>query len=185
MAKSRDLILSGMRGRLGPIVIRQRNGQTIISHRPNPTKNPPTPAQLALRHRFTYANRRVRELLADPERARAYAVEAKEAGIPAFAIAMADVMHPPEVTDIVKEWLDHPSPKVLIDVNKPTIAEISVTLELRSGLQLPPCPLSRLGRLSWMAEPSGVSEADPIVGATFHLRDFGGEEGSTTRAFAP
>jgi hypothetical protein len=185
MAISRDFILSGLRGRLGPLVVRQCNGRTIISHRPSKTKNPPTDVQFELRERFKRASRRVQELLADPERARAYAREAKEAGMPAFAIAMADVMHPPEATDVVKEWLDHPSPRVLIDVNKPTIAEISVTLELRSGLQLPPCPLSRLGRLSWTAEPSGVPETDPIVRATFHLRDFAGEEGSTIRSFTP
>lgn len=58
--------LAGLRGRLDGMVFRLRAGQTVVAPRPKRTARVGTPAQLAVRERFSRAAAFGRSVMADP-----------------------------------------------------------------------------------------------------------------------
>ncbi len=65
-------ILVGISGRLGDVVYRQYKGRTLTCKPPGPRTTPPSPAQRRINEKFKAAGLYAREVMADPERSKAY-----------------------------------------------------------------------------------------------------------------
>lgn len=87
-----NLLLHGLRGKLGGVVLRNFHGKTIVSALPRKSNKPPTPAQVEVRKRFRQAVARATELLKDPlilERYKALAVRKR---VSPFCLVVSEVM---------------------------------------------------------------------------------------------
>lgn len=99
MAKAKNnLATEGFSGRLGGMVYRQKNGNTIISRRPKRVTSV-SPAQDNVRKLFKQAAVYAKAILANPLMKQFYSEKAKE-GTSAYNTAMADFFNLPEVVDI-------------------------------------------------------------------------------------
>jgi hypothetical protein len=88
--------LAALRGRLDGMVFRERAGQIVVAPRPRRTPRVGTPAQLAVRERFSRAAAFGRSVMADP------ALRAIYAGDPAnerrcYLAAMTDALRAPVI----------------------------------------------------------------------------------------
>lgn len=90
-------MLGEIRGKFGDCVFRQRNGKTFIARCPRPSRRPPSLAQLATRQRFELGLRYAHAALSNPATAEIYRRLGSARGKPAFSIAMADYLRPPEI----------------------------------------------------------------------------------------
>ena len=92
MAKVRlDPMFAGISGTIGDFVFkRTKNGETIITKRPEPSRAEPSPAQKAQRERFKQASQYARAALADPNMRALYEEMAAKQGKSVFAAARAD-----------------------------------------------------------------------------------------------
>jgi hypothetical protein len=94
MAKIKlDPMFSGMSGKFGGLVFRQRpDGTTTVSRAPAKSNNKPSPAQLAQRRRFKEATAYANEILADPEGIAHYQERARRSNQTPRALAVSDYM---------------------------------------------------------------------------------------------
>ena len=90
--------LLGLSGGMDDWVYQRRKGKTVIGKRPTNTKEP-SEAQLNHRKRFQKATKYAKKALANGQRA-FYEAAAEKREKPAFALAVADYLNPPEVETI-------------------------------------------------------------------------------------
>ena len=101
MAKiRRNVILGEVSGQIGDNIVlkRARGGQTILCRKPTfPKHRVFSPAQQEHQKRFREASAYAKQVAA---RQPIYAEKAKKTGQPAYNVALADFMHPPEIPGI-------------------------------------------------------------------------------------
>src|SRR4051812_11586246 len=86
-----------IRGRVGNMVFRQRNGRSqAFTHRPRRAL-PPTASQLAVRDKFMLAASYAKHALLDPATKAFYAGVGAQSGKSAYAAAMSDCLRPPVI----------------------------------------------------------------------------------------
>src|SRR5437762_2183452 len=93
-------ILEGLRGKVGDLVFRQRENQTVVARRPAQVHQPNTPAQLAVREKFRQAAAYAKVAFANPAIRAVYAPKAKEKHLPVFALMVADFFKPPVIDEV-------------------------------------------------------------------------------------
>jgi len=92
-------VLASLRGRLDGLVFRQQAGQTVVSPRPKASGRPLSPAQLAVRGRFSRAAAFGRSVVADPALRAVYA-EGPGDHRSAYAAALTDALRAPVIDAI-------------------------------------------------------------------------------------
>lgn len=98
MAKvSLNPVMERFRGKIGDLVFKRFNDETVVARRAEVSGAEPTAGQSAVRSRFRLAAAYARAVFADPVRKAAYASLAKARGLPAFALALADYLKSPVV----------------------------------------------------------------------------------------
>ncbi len=92
--------LNGFRGKIGnQLVLRRRNGKTIMASMPKKRKSGPKGKRLASCNSFKLGIQWAKAILKSPEQYEAYKTRAA-AGRSALNVALADYMRPPVVTGI-------------------------------------------------------------------------------------
>lgn len=98
MAKiSLNPIMERFRGKLGDLVFRRYQNETVVCRRPDLSGVEPTPAQAAVKLRFRQAAAYASGVFADPLQKEVYQALAENRGIPAFALALTDFLKPPTI----------------------------------------------------------------------------------------
>jgi hypothetical protein len=92
--------LAAIRGKMGPWVYRQLDGQTVISAQPKRQKRKPSDLQSDQRESMEGANRYAKRILDDPWRRRAYQDLARRLGRRYDRLPVSDFMNPPRVEEI-------------------------------------------------------------------------------------
>jgi hypothetical protein len=90
-------VFDRMRGKVGDLVFRRLEGQTIVARRPQQVHQPNSPAQQAAREKFRQAGVYAKAAFANPAVRALYAPKAKEKHLPTFALMVADFFKPPTV----------------------------------------------------------------------------------------
>lgn len=93
-------IVDRVQGAFGDIVFRTFDGKTVISRKPAPSGQPPTPGQEAQRIRFREASFYGRVVMADPQARAFYEAVATQRKKPVFSVIIADFLNAPTVTSI-------------------------------------------------------------------------------------
>jgi hypothetical protein len=120
MAKIKlDPMFSGMSGKFGGLVFRQRpDGTTVVSRAPAKSNNKPSPAQLKQRQRLKEAAAYAAEILADPEGSAWYQQRARRSKTTPRALAVKDYMKLPipealpASGSVLPQFTDRPSGRV-------------------------------------------------------------------------
>jgi hypothetical protein len=93
-------ILEGMRGKVGDLVFKRFEGQTIVSRRPQQVHQPNSPAQLAAREKFRQAAAYAKAAFANPAIRALYAPKAKAKNLSTFALMIADFFKAPTIDEV-------------------------------------------------------------------------------------
>ena len=97
---STNLITAGYKGKIGnQMVIKRRNGKTVLASRPNRFEHPVSTAQQAVKDKFRAAAKYARSILQNPEYFLAYAAMAGP-GRSAYSVAVTDYLHNPVIESI-------------------------------------------------------------------------------------
>jgi hypothetical protein len=100
MAKSkRNVVTQGLSGKIGLLMFRQRNGETIVSQIPEQSKNVSEKQQVQ-RERFRHATVYGQAAVVDPVTKGIYEAVAKKKGKTPFVVAIADWLNVPEIINI-------------------------------------------------------------------------------------
>jgi hypothetical protein len=94
-----DSILSGISGKIGGMVFRQRNGKTFVAIAPNKKQKPRSPMQQKNNSNFQQAVIYAQKAIADPATKRMYKSKAGN-GKSAYNIALADFFHAPDIVEV-------------------------------------------------------------------------------------
>ena len=89
-------VLAGLRGRIDGMVFRQQAGQTVVTPRPQTSSRASTPAQIAVRERFSRAAAFGRNVMADPTLRALYAGTPPNEG-KCYLAAMTDALRAPVI----------------------------------------------------------------------------------------
>jgi hypothetical protein len=101
MSKVRyNTVADALQGRVGVLVFRRVRGKLRVSNRPNESSKPPSASQLAQRVVFARAIAKARDMLSNEDMRLMYERVAAAKQTTAFAAAMGDYFHPPEVPDM-------------------------------------------------------------------------------------
>ena len=90
--KEMNLLLQGITGRLGNIVIRRRNGKTIVCKAPVSRKTKPTEQQYKLQHRFSVCSKVASKAIKDKATKDYYQAQAAGSGRSAYNMAFTDAI---------------------------------------------------------------------------------------------
>ena len=92
-------LLRGISGKLGPLVLRQVGGQTVVQAAEGPgPRAPRSPAQQAHLDRMYQAQLYAKAQLRDPVAKARYATGIDQRRTSAYTVAIADFMNPPVIT---------------------------------------------------------------------------------------
>lgn len=146
MSKSNvNVITHGFSGKLGDqIVLRQRNGQTILASKPRITNTEPSEAQALTRINFACAVRYAKQVLLDAVTAAPYVAKAGN-GLTPFNLAVRDYLTVPIVRSIdATGYNGQPGDKIKVTaIDDFTVISVEVTIEqpdgtvIESGLCIP------------------------------------------------
>lgn len=101
MAKAKlNPILEQVRGKVGDLVFKRYEDETVISRKPDMEGVEPTAAQTAARERFRQAALYGKMVMADPAAKAIYEEEAKGRGQPVFSLTVADFFNAPSVDEV-------------------------------------------------------------------------------------
>ena len=101
MAKAKlNPVLEQMRGKVGDLVFREFEGETVLSRTPDRSGVATTEAQLAAQERFRQAALYGKMVVADPTTKAIYEEAAKAKGQPVFSLMVADFFNAPSVDEI-------------------------------------------------------------------------------------
>ncbi|MDR0606325.1 MAG: hypothetical protein LBG80_18770 [Bacteroidales bacterium] len=101
MAKQkRNLLTQGMSGKIGGIVFRQKDGQTIISIAPEKKTKEPSEKQKKHQERFQKATIYAKKVMANLKKKAAYEEAAKEKKATVYTIAVADFLNSPDIQEV-------------------------------------------------------------------------------------
>jgi hypothetical protein len=89
-----------MRGKVGDLVFKRFENQTIVARRPVQVHQPNTPAQLAVREKFRQAIDYAKTAFANPAIKALYAEKANAKHVPTFALMVADFFKPPIIDEV-------------------------------------------------------------------------------------
>jgi len=89
-----------LRGAMGDMVFRKRNGKVFVSIKSEGTSSAPTEAQAAHRVRFKQAVAYARIAMGDQTTRQIYDYAADQKGIPAFSLGVADFLNLPSVDEV-------------------------------------------------------------------------------------
>lgn len=93
-------VLERVRGKIGDLVFRRYEDETILARKPDNTDQPQTAAQAAQRERFQLAARYAKAVFADPVQKAVYVEAAKAKGVPPFSLPIADYFNAPEIEGV-------------------------------------------------------------------------------------
>ena len=93
-------VFDRMRGKIGDLVFRRLEGQTIVARRPQQVHQPNSQAQLVAREKFRQAITYAKAAFANPAIRALYAPKAKEKHLPTFALMVADFFKPPIIDEV-------------------------------------------------------------------------------------
>ncbi len=135
--------LAGLRGRLDGMVFRLRAGQTVVAPRPQRTSRAGTPAQLAVRARFSRAAAFGRSVAADPALRALYAPGPGAEGN-SYLAALTDALRAP-VIDAVETAAFRGAigdPIVIRAHDDHAVTAVSVAVKDAAGMTLEQGPAS-------------------------------------------
>jgi hypothetical protein len=93
-----NLLLLGISGKIGPLVIRQVGGQTIVQSAESKAQRAPrSPKQQAHLQRMYQAQLYAKAQIQDPATKALYATRIDQRRTSAYTVAIADFMHAPEI----------------------------------------------------------------------------------------
>jgi hypothetical protein len=134
MAKqSRNIVTQGTSGKLGNLVFRQVDGETVISVAPRKRKVTTEPQKEQM-SKFQRATLYAKMVLADPETAAEYGKAAKK-GLNAYNVAVADFFHAPDIHNIdVSGYHGQPGDSIVILAHDDfKVKEVSVSITKADG----------------------------------------------------
>lgn len=98
----KNIVTEGLSGKVGGLVFRRHNGETIVAQAPEKTNVPPTDQRISHQVRFKRAVNYSKFAVNDPEIGPMYEAYAKKRGKGTpFNIAMSDFMKGPKVSEII------------------------------------------------------------------------------------
>jgi hypothetical protein len=89
-----------LRGAMGDMVFRNRNGKVFVSIKSNGSNSEPTAAQTAHRERFRQAVAYSKFAMADNATREVYEYAAQQQGKPAFSLGVADFLNAPSIDEV-------------------------------------------------------------------------------------
>lgn len=93
-----NLLLQGISGKIGPLIVRQVGGQTIVqSAESKPKRAPRSPKQQAHLQRMYQAQLYAKAQIRDPNTKALYATRIDQRRTSAYTVAIADYMNAPEI----------------------------------------------------------------------------------------
>jgi hypothetical protein len=134
MAKqSGNVVTQGTSGKIGNLVFRQVNGETILSVAPRKRKVS-TEGQQEQMSKFQRATLYAKAALADPQTASEYGKAAKK-GLSAYNVAVADFFHAPDIHNIdVSGYHGQPGDSIVILAHDDfKVKEVTVTITKADG----------------------------------------------------
>ena len=143
MAKSvNNIVTHGLSGKVGNLLVfSQRKGKTIVSMAPKKS-NKATDKQLELRTKFQEAVIYSKAARQDPNLKPQYETDAKEQGLTAHNIAVADFLKAPKIESIDRHTCTGAAQKRFCVNAPPTLApssSSSTVTSLRPALRMPAC----------------------------------------------
>lgn len=96
-------VLEQIHGQIGDLVFKRYQDKVIVARKSSPSRQEPTPAQLATRERFRAGAQYGKLVMADPTLKALYAAAAKAKKKPIFSVMVADYLHRPNVSAISLE----------------------------------------------------------------------------------
>ena len=93
-------IIEQVRGKVGDLVFKEVQGETVIARKPDMTGVAATEAQMAAREKFRQAALYGKMVMADPATKTIYEEAAKAKGQPVFSLIVADFFNAPSVDEV-------------------------------------------------------------------------------------
>lgn len=182
MAKAQlNPVMEQIRGAIGDLVFRHREGQVVISRRVDLSDREPTLGQIAVRERFRLAALYATGALADPGlRAFYEGLAASRKAVPRV-LAMTDYLRPPEVLGIDAAGYGGAIGEVIVvnAVDDAGVVGVQVTLRDGDGLLLEQgAATAALGRWSYTATTAVA--AGTVVTVEAVATDRAAQSGSKT-----
>jgi hypothetical protein len=130
-------VFEKIRGAIGDLVFKGLFGRTVVTRKPTQSE-PPSAAQLATRKRFGEAAAYARAVFKDPLRKAPYVLAGKARNTSAFALALADHMNLPEVTEVdLGGYFGHVGDPVKITARDDfELVSVTVTIKDAGGMML-------------------------------------------------
>jgi hypothetical protein len=130
----KNWLISGLSGRVGDLLFKNRKGKIIVMQRPNKPTKPPSEKQLANRARFARASRFSSAIRKNPELLKRYDV-LTEKPTDLFHLAVSDAAVPPTIHEIdIAAWQGNAGDSIRIHVTDNVwVATVSVTFFAADG----------------------------------------------------
>ncbi|MFT3781029.1 MAG: hypothetical protein QM790_03370 [Nibricoccus sp.] len=126
-------LMDGMSGSIGELVLRNRNGRTIVARKPQKSNRPHTPAQLAHFERFRLAASYAKASLADPVLSAVYEAVAKEKEVQPYPLAVGDYFNAPTIDGVYLEGYTGKAGQQIVIHATDDVAVASVAVAIRNG----------------------------------------------------
>lgn len=143
----KNSLLHGISGKLGNLVLRQVGGQTVVQAAEAPGRRAPrSPAQQAHLDRMYRAQLYAKAQVRDPTAKARYTTGIDQRRRSAYAVAIADYMHAPEITAVdMRSYHGQPGDPIFITATDDfAVAGVSVCLRDAGGALLEEGPAEPL-----------------------------------------
>ena len=128
-----NLVTPFIKGLLGSIVFKRRNGKPYAAMKPIPSTLAPSASQLQVQQRFREAQHYARTVMADPVRRAVYEQAATAQGKSVFALAAGDFFSAPNISRInIDDYKGRVGDKIVITVLD-AVAAASVNVLVRAS----------------------------------------------------
>ena len=172
-----NLLLSGLSGKIGPLVVRQVGGQTVVQAAEAPGRRAPrSSAQQAHLARMYQAQLYAKAQLRDPEAKARYAIGIDQRRTSAYTVAIADFMNPPQVKALdASHYQGRPGDAVLVTATDDfAVATVHVRVFAPAGQLLAEGPATPQPDGRWRYEAPAAHPAGPGTCLEAEARDYAG-----------
>ncbi|MDO7877609.1 hypothetical protein Q5H93_22915 [Hymenobacter sp. ASUV-10] len=177
-----NLLLQGISGKIGPLVIRQVGGQTIVQSAENKAKRAPrSPKQQAHLDRMYQAQLYAKAQIRDPNLKALYATRIDQRRTSAYTVAIADYMNAPEILGLdARAYRGHPGDALRIQATD-DFEVIAVVLRFLTptGTLLETGPATLQPAAHWLY----LTQQNHAAGTTCEVEAHDRPGNATTRSF--
>ena len=181
-------LLYGISGKLGPFVLRQVGGQTVVQAAEAPGRRAPrSPAQQAHLDRMYQAQRYAKAQIRDPAAKARYATRIDQRRRSAYAVAIADYMHAPRVTAIdSRDYQGRSGDQIrVVATDDFAVVAVQVHLYAPTGALLEGGPAALLPTGEWSYLALQMAPAGPGTRIEAEAHDYPGNVGRLELVLGP